>query len=164
MAATEMTNPMTTATPNPMPTPARRERGFTLIELMIVMAIVAILSSIAYPAYKESVARSRRADAKAVLLETAQWLERQYTVSQSYAKMGDGATIGDVPYTEAPRTGSNKAYTISFAASSATGYTLQAVPKNAMASDKCGTFKLTQTGAKSLGNDAIANVNDCWER
>ena len=82
----------------------RRNQGFTLVELMIVVAIVAILAAIAYPSYKEYVRKSRRADAKAVLVEAAQFMERVYTEDFSYAsaelppslkkspKDGDGTT------------------------------------------------------------------------
>ena len=142
--------------------PHRAPRGFTLVELMIVVAIVAILAAIAYPSYLESVARSRRADAKAVLLENAQWLERQYSITQSYAKAGDGSAIDQVPHIQAPKDGA-KAYTVGFSASSATGYTIAAVPANTMVGDKCGTFTLTQTGTRNVTN-ATATKAECWDR
>jgi type IV pilus assembly protein PilE len=142
-------------------------RGFTLIELMIVVAIVAVLAAVALPGYKETVARGRRADAKAVLLENAQWMERQYTVSNDYTKKGDSTTIDNaaLPTKEAPRDGSAKSYDIAFAASSpATGnFTLTATPKNSMAGDKCGTFTLSNTGAKGLSG-ATATQAYCWDR
>jgi type IV pilus assembly protein PilE len=144
------------------PTPA--SRGFTLIELMIVVAIVAVLAAIALPNYQESVARSRRADAKAVLLENAQWMERQYTVSNDYTLKGDGTAIA-LPITEAPRDGGAKTYNIAFAASSPSvgSFTLTATPKNSMTGDKCGTFTLTNTGAKGLVG-ATASQAFCWDK
>ena len=57
----------------------RKHQGFTLIELMIVVAVIGILASIAYPSYREYVAKSRRAEAKTVLLSAQQWMERFYT-------------------------------------------------------------------------------------
>jgi type IV pilus assembly protein PilE len=148
---------------HPQAQATRGARGFTLIELMITVAIIGILASIAYPAYNDSVARSRRNGAKAVLLENAQWLERQYTFSGSYATDVKGVAISTLPITEAPKDGSVKVYTVSMAASTAGSYTLQAVPKNGMAGDKCGTFTLSNTGAKAL-TSATATVADCWDR
>ncbi|WP_439844578.1 type IV pilin protein, partial [Aeromonas veronii] len=60
------------------------ERGFTLIELMIVVAVVAILAAIAYPSYNNYMAAAKRAEAKAVLLEAAQYLEREFTANGNY--------------------------------------------------------------------------------
>ena len=59
-------------------------RGFTLIELMITVAIIGILAAIAYPSYVEHIYRSRRAEAEATLMELAQWMERNYMVNLSY--------------------------------------------------------------------------------
>ena len=69
-----------------------RELGFTLIEVMIVVAIVAILGAVALPSYQQYVERSRRADAKAVLLEATQFMERVFTERGAYNKKTDGAT------------------------------------------------------------------------
>lgn len=145
----------------------RRAHGFTLIEMMIVVAIVAVIAAVALPSYQEHVARGRRADAKAVLMENAQWIERQYTVSNDYTKQGDGTTPLDkdaLPAKEAPRDGSAKFYDIAFAASSpSTGaFTLTATPKSAMANDKCGTLTLTNTGLK--GKSGTATQSFCWDR
>ncbi|MFZ5543608.1 MAG: type IV pilin protein [Pseudomonadota bacterium] len=145
--------------------------GFTLIELMITVAIVAILAAIAYPSYRDSVDRSRRGDAKAVLLENAQWLERQYTVSSAYNKLGHsgGAAItsASLPVREAPKDSSTKTYDISFKAGepTASSFVLYAVPKGPMAADKCGTLSLSQTGARDVVNAASGvSAADCWGR
>ena len=73
--------------------------GFTLIELMITVAVVAILAAIAYPSYTGYVQRARRTDAKTVLLEAAQFMERVYTERGAYNKKADGSaatTLSDV--------------------------------------------------------------------
>ena len=70
-------------------------RGFTLIELMIVVAIIGVLASVAYPSYKEYVARSRRAEARAVLVAAQQWMERFYTENFRYDKNSAGVAVTD---------------------------------------------------------------------
>lgn len=153
-----------------MRTPQKRERGFTLIEVMIVVAIVAILAAIAYPSYQEQVARGKRADAKATLLEAAQWVERQYTVSNSYILKGDGTTLDSaaLPFTEAPKESAVKTYDIAFAtgasAPTTSTYWLLATPKNSMATDKCGTFAIAQTGARRTVTSGAGTFDDCWNR
>ena len=135
-------------------------KGFTLIELMIVIAVIAILASIAYPTYLDSTRKSRRADAKAALLELTQFMERVMVENKTYKPGGSNPTL---PFTESPREGSTKYYTLSIAtspASTATSYTLQAVPKNAQSSDPCGTLTIDNTGAKTKsGSYTLAQ---CW--
>ncbi|WP_439859702.1 type IV pilin protein [Pseudomonas sp. MBLB4136] len=139
---------------------AKRSAGFTLIEMMIVVAIVAILAAIAYPSYQEHVRKSRRADAQTAILELAQFMERHYTSNGKYLTSTNAAPA--LPFTEAPKDGTTKYYDLSFAAApTANAYTLRAVPKGAMAGDLCGTLTLSNTGAKGQSGGTLAQ---CWRR
>ena len=92
-----------------------KAKGFTLIELMIVVAVIAILASIAYPSYQDSVRKTRRADAKEVLLEGAQWMERFFTENYRYDKNKAGTAIGSLfptNLTASPKEGTTKYYDI----------------------------------------------------
>lgn len=146
------------------PTPrslVSRNRGFTLIELMIVIVVISVLAAIAYPSYQEYVRRAKRVDAQGVLLELAQFMERHYTANGTYLTADDKAPV--LPFTAAPKDGTNSNYDLSFAAKpTASGYTLQAVPKGSMAGDSCGTLTLNNTGAK--GQAAGASLAACWRR
>jgi type IV pilus assembly protein PilE len=139
-------------------------RGFTLIEMMIVVAIIGILAAIAYPSYAEYVARGRRADAKAALLDRAQWMERQYSVSGRYDRTGGGDALDG---TSLPAlTGATAVqYAQSFASGpTATGYVLQMEPtaSGVMASDRCGAFQVSQTGARTI-TGAVPTAT-CWDK
>ncbi len=142
-----------------------QSKGFTLIELMITVAIVGILASVAYPSYVEYVMRGKRADAKAVLLENAQFLERNFTEANSYNKTAGGANIS-LPISQSPRSGT-KAYDVGFVAGSvaAGSYTLEAKPTGAQASDKCGTLTLNHLGQQGI-QDASTGMTaaNCWQR
>ncbi len=130
----------------------RAVRGFTLIELMITVAVVAILAAIAVPSYSEYVLRSRRAQAKADLVEIAQQLERFHTVQNTYAGM-------TLPFEKSPRDGTSR-YTISLKeAATASAFTLQAVPGTGQDKDKCGTLTLDQAGRKTPDASKVAG---CW--
>lgn len=134
------------------PPSGQGQRGFTLIELMIVVAVVAILAAIAFPSYQEHVRKSRRAQAKADLVELTQQLERHHTVQNTYA----GLTL---PFTQSPRDGTSQ-YTISFNGTpDGSTFTLQAVPGEAQEKDKCGTLTLDQAGRKT---PAASTVEGCW--
>ena len=129
-------------------------RGFTLIELMIVVAVVAILAAIALPSYNDSVRKSRRGQAKADMLEIVQMLERRYTTNRTYV----GIDISGID--QSPREGTAR-YTLTLDPLTATTYTLTAVPQGGQANDtRCGTLTINQLGVKTISGST--SVEECW--
>ncbi|MBD9355669.1 type IV pilin protein [Methylomonas sp. EbA] len=137
--------------------------GVTLIELMVTVGIVGILAAIAIPSYSEYIARGNRTDAKAVLLENAQFLERNFTEANSYNKRSDLTTDVTLPYSTSPKTGT-ALYNIT-ATLTATTYTLTATPITGgrMATDKCGILSIDQLGQKSV-TSASLSADACWKK
>ena len=137
-------------------------RGFTLIELMIVVAVIALIATIAYPAYTEAVTKTRRAAAAGCLMELSQFMERFYTTNMRY----DQDTLGNavaLPDTSC-RSSQRAFYAFSFSgATSNTAYKIQAVPQGTQESrdTKCGTLTINQAGTKTKLGSA-ASVSDCW--
>ena len=136
--------------PSHMPYPPR-QTGFTLIEVMIVVAIIGILSSIAYPSYTEYVRKGHRANAMAGLVKAAQWMERAATATGTYPT----SLPGDLEKVEGDR------YTIEAESDGAT-FNLTATPKGAQSGDKCGNFTLTNTGAKDVS--VTGKKAECWDK
>ena len=118
-------------------------RGFTLVELMIVVAIVGILAAVAYPSYQDSVRKSRRADGKTALLQSVQVAERWFTQNNTYA---------GTPVAAASAEGH---YTLAFVGN-ATTFTITATPGGLQASDPCGALTVNELGVKGGG------MADCW--
>lgn len=131
-------------------------RGFTLIELMIVVAIIAILAAIAYPSYQEQVRRTNRTEGERALMETAQRLERCFTEYNAYNNANCNV-LDDLPLTT-----ENGRYSID-GDIDASEFLLTATRAGSQEGDRCGNFTLTQTGAKGItGADAGLTVADCW--
>jgi type IV pilus assembly protein PilE len=150
----------------------RGHSGFTLIELMVVVTIVAILAGIAIPSYREHVKRSNRTEAKTALLEAAQFMERNRTSSNRYDfdGGGNGITVDNLPTKTVPKEGGARAmYNIKFVDKSPTdvAFALLAEPvaNGPMAGDKCGTLTLNEQGTKGLtGAASGVTAADCWNR
>ena len=148
------------------------EFGFSLIELLIALAIVAVLTSLAVPAYTSYVARAKRADARVQLVQAAQFMQRFYAANDSFAKdRADNDVLGQIPAAlrQSPAD-SAKVYDLAIPAEtlSATGFELRMVPVlgSAMASDACGSFTLNSAGQRGVlvGNvTGTASLRDsCW--
>lgn len=140
-----------------MRTGIRRLDGFTLIELLIAVAIVGILAAIAYPSYLEQIRKTRRADAEAVLMQAAQFMERVYSESGCYNPGDDGRCgTGDdaaptLPYTKSPIDGSDNYYgiSLSLSAMAASSFTVKAAPTAGGSQAGTGDLTVNSLGEKS---------------
>ncbi len=139
----------------------RKQLGVTLIELLITVAIIGILAAVAYPSYQTHVARANRAEAQGILMENAQFLERNYTTANRYDQDSKGdATV--LPFDTSPKSGTAK-YDITVAYPDNQSFTLSSTPDadGPMAGDACGTLTLTHTGAQGQSSGSLA---ECWQR
>lgn len=146
-------------------------QGFTLVELMVTVVILSIITAIAYPSYRDNVNRAKRADARALLLENAQFMERFFTENNSYSQSNAAVAAAPVlPNLVSPRgaTGSKVNYNISFRAVPAltqTTFAIQAIPVNSMSTDDCATFTLNNLGQRgTVGSTGGMTSETCWTK
>lgn len=138
-----------------------KNAGFTLIELMITVAVIGILAAIAIPNYLDYLRRAARTDAKTTLMENAQFLERNFTEAGRYDRDSAGTAVA-LPSTVSPKDGTAK-YTVTLTATQ-TSYTLSATPVAGgfMDGDDCGSLTLNQLGQR--GTSGTLGIAPCWNR
>lgn len=141
--------------------------GFTLIEIMIVVAIVAILLAVALPGYQEQVRKTKRSLARAELQELLGRQEQFFVNNRSYAttlsQLGytDGGYGIDTDGNDIAKGAAAAIYNVQFNGTpTATAYTLEAVPLSAQAVDRCGTLRITSVGVKT--QTGSGSNQECW--
>lgn len=140
----------------------KSNRGFTLVEMMVVVAIVAILAAIAYPSYMSSIRKSRRSEAINNLALAHQTMERFYTENNyRYDQDRAGAAMNIARLRGlVPSLGTATYYNFAFSAGpTANTFSLQASPRpgGSQVADTCGNFSIDNTGAKAISGTGI-----CW--
>ncbi len=137
----------------------RRQTGFTLIEVMIAVAIIGIIAALAYPSYQNQVERGRLADGRAALVDTAQQLERCYSARASYQ-----GCLGDTDNNAFSRNSDSDLYEVTFTTSNnGNAYVARAARIRLQDRNRCGTLTLDNAGRRGLeGADSGMTVEDCW--
>lgn len=140
-----------------------RDSGFTLIELMIVVAIVGLLAAVALPSYSNYIKRSQRADARAQLLQAAQYMNKFYAANDSYSVARDGNAVALPARLQVSPADGAPLYRLDTVNSTFAATTFQLVfqPVNNMSNDPCGSFTLDNTGAKGITGTGMTR-DDCW--
>lgn len=144
------------------------QKGFTLIELMIVLAVIAIIAAIAIPSYNSSVVKSKRAIGKGELLQVLSRQEQFFVNNKGYATTLTALGYAANPYFindqgDQLTAAAGSIYQISLAAGATTAaFTLQATPQNSQESDtQCGTLRISNTGLKTI-TGGTATAAQCW--
>lgn len=135
-------------------------KGFSLVELLIVVVIIGILSAIAYPVYTNYITEARRSEGKAALLNLSAQMERYFSTNNTYAT-ATIATGGSTDVLTSDKT-ENGWYQLEITAKGPSTFTITAKPLNEQASQDstCGSLSLTNLGAK--GVTGSGTVQDCW--
>lgn len=144
----------------------KNNKGFTLIEMMITVAILGIISAIAIPSYAEYVRKGKRADAKVELLKIAQLQESYFVQNLSYAstlaQLGlTGTVTSEQGVYEMSVEATPSTCTGVSGANACNGFTLTAEALGAQANDKCEDFTLSNTGVKGRSGTG-ETVQGCW--
>lgn len=137
-----------------------RSRGFSLIELMVVVAIIAVLASLAVPAYLRYGYRARRVDGQQLLLTIANAEERYYAVNNQYT-----TDVTQIGFATSPAASNNGYYlaTLATTGTSTQAYTATAAPQGNQAKDVCGSLTIDNTGNKTPNASSPLNTNGtCW--